>query len=146
SPARRLMYGALNLLSRCVVLRLLFPLTSAELDFFLPVVDLRRYGGLPLCVLAQPDARVPALLELEGLARLLGHAARHRGRHRLVARRPDGGNRGQGRAPVPTRVPPRDPLAADREARAGGARRVPRRRGAPRGWRARAARRHVPQA
>src|SRR5690606_38753695 len=55
SSARRLRRGGVNLLAGRAVVRRLFPLTAAELDFSVPVDDLMHYGGLPLSVLARSD-------------------------------------------------------------------------------------------
>lgn len=55
SSARKLKRGAANLLAGRAIVRNLFPLTSAELDFSVPVAQLVRYGAMPLSVNASND-------------------------------------------------------------------------------------------
>lgn len=56
SSARKLKRGAANLLAGRAVVRSLFPLTSAETGFTLPVEQMLRYGSMPLSVTAPNDA------------------------------------------------------------------------------------------
>jgi predicted AAA+ superfamily ATPase len=55
SSARKLKRGAANLLAGRAVVRNLFPLTSAEMGFSVPVPQLLRYGAMPLSVNADDD-------------------------------------------------------------------------------------------
>lgn len=55
SSARKLRRGAANLLAGRAVLRTLFPLTAAELDFSVPTAQRLRYGSMPLSVVAEDD-------------------------------------------------------------------------------------------
>jgi len=55
SSARKLKRGAANLLAGRAVVRNLFPLTSAEMGFSVPVPQLLRYGAMPLSVNAVDD-------------------------------------------------------------------------------------------
>ena len=55
SSARKLRKGAANLLAGRAVVRNLFPLTSAELGFSVPVAQLLRFGAMPLSVNALHD-------------------------------------------------------------------------------------------
>lgn len=55
SSARKLRRGAANLLAGRAILRQLFPLTSAELEFSLPLGQLLRFGSMPLAVNAEDD-------------------------------------------------------------------------------------------
>ncbi|MFN8179076.1 MAG: AAA family ATPase [bacterium] len=55
SSARKLKRGSANLLAGRAVLRRLFPLTVAEMDFSVPLEQLLRYGSMPLSVLAGED-------------------------------------------------------------------------------------------
>lgn len=55
SSARKLRRGAANLLAGRAVVRNLFPLTSAEMGFSVPVAQLLRFGAMPLSVNAQQD-------------------------------------------------------------------------------------------
>ena len=55
SSARKLKRGAANLLAGRAVVKHLFPLTSAEMEYSVPVTRLLRYGGLPLSVNAPDD-------------------------------------------------------------------------------------------
>jgi predicted AAA+ superfamily ATPase len=56
SSARKLKRGAANLLAGRAVMRSLFPLTSAETSFSVPVARLLRFGAMPLSVTAPDDA------------------------------------------------------------------------------------------
>ena len=56
SSARKLKRGAANLLAGRAVVKNLFPLTSAEMNFSVPATRLLRYGAMPLSVLAPNDA------------------------------------------------------------------------------------------
>lgn len=88
SSARKLKRGAANLLAGRAVVRNLFPLTTAEMGFALPVEQLVRFGALPLSVTAADDAmredflRAYVLTYLseeiraEGLVRNLGSFSR----------------------------------------------------------------------
>jgi predicted AAA+ superfamily ATPase len=55
SSARKLKRGAANLLAGRAILRKLFPLTSHETDFSIPVRQLLRYGSMPMSVTAAND-------------------------------------------------------------------------------------------
>jgi len=55
SSARKLKRGAANLLAGRAVMRKLFPLTAAEMDFAVPSAQLLRFGAMPLSVNA-PNA------------------------------------------------------------------------------------------
>ncbi len=55
SSSRKLKRGGANLLAGRAILRKLFPLTSAEMDFSLPAAQLLRYGSMPLSVTAADD-------------------------------------------------------------------------------------------
>lgn len=55
SSARKLRRGAANLLAGRAVLRTLFPLTAAELDFSVPTAQRLRYGSMPLSIVAEDD-------------------------------------------------------------------------------------------
>ena len=55
SSARKLRRGSANLLAGRAVLRKLFPLTAAEMEFSVPVAQLLQYGSMPLSVLAEDD-------------------------------------------------------------------------------------------
>lgn len=55
SSARKLKRGAANLLAGRAVLRTLFPLTAAELDFSVPTAQRLRYGSMPLSIVAADD-------------------------------------------------------------------------------------------
>ncbi len=88
SSARKLRRGAANLLAGRAVLRTLFPLTAAELDFSVPTAQRLRYGSMPLSIVAADDgAREDYLrafvttylaeeIRAEGLVRNLGSFAR----------------------------------------------------------------------
>jgi predicted AAA+ superfamily ATPase len=88
SSARKLKRGAANLLAGRAVVRKLFPLTSSETGFDIPVGQLVRYGSLPLSVTAPDDetredflrAYVTTYLaeeiKAEGLVRNLGGFSR----------------------------------------------------------------------
>ncbi len=54
SSARKLKRGSANLLAGRAALRKLFPLTTAEMGFSIPIPQLLRYGSMPLSVTA-PD-------------------------------------------------------------------------------------------
>jgi uncharacterized protein len=56
SSARKLKRGAANLLAGRAVLRKLFPLTMAEMEFTVPAARLLRYGSMPLSVTAERDS------------------------------------------------------------------------------------------
>lgn len=56
SSARKLKRGAANLLAGRAILKQLFPLTSKETEFEIPVQQLLDYGSLPMSVTAQDDA------------------------------------------------------------------------------------------
>jgi predicted AAA+ superfamily ATPase len=55
SSARKLKRGAANLLAGRAIVRNLFPLTAAEMDFAVPVSQLLHFGGMPLSVNAPND-------------------------------------------------------------------------------------------
>jgi predicted AAA+ superfamily ATPase len=55
SSARKLKRGAANLLAGRAVIRRLFPFTSQETGFSVPVRQLLRYGSMPLSVTAPND-------------------------------------------------------------------------------------------
>jgi uncharacterized protein len=55
SSARKLKRGGANLLAGRAVLRKLFPLTTEELGFSVPTIQLLRYGAMPLSVTAGDD-------------------------------------------------------------------------------------------
>lgn len=55
SSARKLKRGGANLLAGRAVLKRLFPLTTSETGFSLPVTQLLRFGALPLSVVAESD-------------------------------------------------------------------------------------------
>lgn len=55
SSARKLRRGAANLLAGRAILRTLFPLTAAELDFSVPTAQRLRYGSMPLSIVAADD-------------------------------------------------------------------------------------------
>lgn len=88
SSARKLRRGGANLLAGRAILRSLFPLTSAEMRFSVPVAQLLRYGSMPLSVTAANHAAreeflrayVTAYLseevKAEGLVRDLGGFSR----------------------------------------------------------------------
>ena len=88
SSARKLKRGGANLLAGRAVLRKLFPLTAAELDFSVPVDQVLRYGAMPLSITApDDDAREDFLrayvttylaeeVKAEGLVRDLGAFSR----------------------------------------------------------------------
>jgi len=88
SSARKLKRGGANLLAGRAVLRKLFPLTAAELDFSVPVDQVLRYGAMPLSITAPDDeAREDFLrayvttylaeeVKAEGLVRDLGAFSR----------------------------------------------------------------------
>jgi predicted AAA+ superfamily ATPase len=88
SSARKLKRGGVNLLAGRAILRRLFPLTSAEMDFSVPAERLLRYGSMPLSVTAEnDDAREEYLrafvttylaeeIRAEGLVRDLGGFSR----------------------------------------------------------------------
>ena len=88
SSARKLRRGSANLLAGRAVLRKLFPLSSAEMDFSVSGDQLLRYGSMPLSVVAADDtAREDYLrayvttylaeeIRAEGLARDLGAFSR----------------------------------------------------------------------
>ncbi|HQX79728.1 MAG TPA: AAA family ATPase [Steroidobacteraceae bacterium] len=88
SSARKLKRGSANLLAGRAVLRKLFPLSSAEMDFSVSGDQLLRYGSMPLSVVAADDtAREDYLrayvttylaeeIRAEGLARDLGAFSR----------------------------------------------------------------------
>jgi predicted AAA+ superfamily ATPase len=88
SSARKLKRGSSNLLAGRAVLRTLFPLTSAEMGFSVPMSRLLRYGSMPLSVTAPNDgAREDYLrafvttylseeIKAEGLVRDLGGFSR----------------------------------------------------------------------
>jgi len=56
SSARKLKRGAANLLAGRAVVRNLFPLTTAEMDFSVPMEQLLSYGAMPLSVNAADNA------------------------------------------------------------------------------------------
>ncbi len=56
SSARKLRRGSANLLAGRAVLRTLFPLTTAEMGYSVPMGRLLRYGSMPLSVRAGSDA------------------------------------------------------------------------------------------
>jgi predicted AAA+ superfamily ATPase len=56
SSARKLRRGAANLLAGRAVLRNLFPLTTVETGFSVPVDQVMRFGALPMSVNADDDA------------------------------------------------------------------------------------------
>lgn len=88
SSARKLRRGGTNLLAGRAVLRNLYPLTTAETRYSVPVDQLMRYGSLPLSVTASDDdAREDFLrsyattylaeeIKAEGLVRDLGSYSR----------------------------------------------------------------------
>jgi predicted AAA+ superfamily ATPase len=88
SSARKLRRGAANLLAGRAVLRTLFPLTAAELDFSVPAAQRLRFGSMPLSITAADDpAREDYLrtfvttylaeeIRAEGLVRNLGSFSR----------------------------------------------------------------------
>lgn len=88
SSARKLKRGGVNLLAGRAILRKLFPLTVAEMDFSVPTAQLLRYGSMPLSVTAEDDeAREEFLrayvttylseeIRAEGLVRDLGGFSR----------------------------------------------------------------------
>ncbi|HVS31583.1 MAG TPA: AAA family ATPase, partial [Thermoanaerobaculia bacterium] len=88
SSARKLKRGAANLLAGRAVVRKLFPLTTAEMAFSVPLAQLLRYGAMPLSVNAPDDhAREEYLrayvttylaeeIKAEGLVRNLGGFSR----------------------------------------------------------------------
>lgn len=88
SSARKLKRGTANLLAGRAIVKNLFPLTSVELDFSVPVGQLLRYGAMPLSVNApDDDAREEFLrayvttylseeIRAEGLVRDLGGFSR----------------------------------------------------------------------
>jgi predicted AAA+ superfamily ATPase len=88
SSARKLRGGAANLLAGRAVLRTLFPLTAAEVDFSVPAAQRLRFGSMPLSVTAADDsAREDYLrafvttylaeeIRAEGLVRNLGSFSR----------------------------------------------------------------------
>lgn len=88
SSARKLRRGAANLLAGRAVVRNLFPLTSAETSFAVPLEQLLRFGAMPLSVTApDDDAREDFLrayvstylteeIRAEGLVRDLGSFSR----------------------------------------------------------------------
>lgn len=88
SSARKLKRGAANLLAGRAIVKNLFPLTSAELNFSVPMAQLLRFGAMPLSVNApDDDAREEFLrayvttylaeeIKAEGLVRDLGTFSR----------------------------------------------------------------------
>lgn len=88
SSARKLRRGGVNLLAGRAILRKLFPLTVAEMNFSVPTGQLLRYGSMPLSVTAEDDeAREEFLrayvttylieeIRAEGLVRDLGPFSR----------------------------------------------------------------------
>ncbi len=88
SSARKLRRGAANLLAGRAVLRTLFPLTAAELDFSVPTAQRLRFGSMPLSIVAADErAREDYLrafvttylaeeIRAEGLVRNLGSFGR----------------------------------------------------------------------
>ncbi len=88
SSARKLRRGAANLLAGRAVLRTLFPLTAAELDFSLPTAQRLRYGSMPLSIVAEDDSSredylrafvttyLAEEIRAEGLVRNLGSFSR----------------------------------------------------------------------
>jgi predicted AAA+ superfamily ATPase len=88
SSARKLKRGAANLLAGRAIVRNLFPLTSAETDYSVPIAQLLRFGAMPLSVNApDDDAREEFLrayvttylaeeIKAEGLVRDLGSFGR----------------------------------------------------------------------
>lgn len=88
SSARKLKQGAANLLAGRAIVRNLFPLTTAEMDFSVPTGQLIRYGAMPLSINAEDDeAREDFLrayvttylaeeIRAEGLVRDLGGFSR----------------------------------------------------------------------
>ncbi len=88
SSARKLKRGAANLLAGRAIVKNLFPLTSAELNFSVPSAQLLRFGAMPLSVNAtDDDAREEFLrayvttylaeeIRAEGLVRDLGSFSR----------------------------------------------------------------------
>lgn len=88
SSARKLKRGAANLLAGRAVLRTLFPLTAAELNFAVPALQRLSFGSMPLSVTAADDrAREDYLrafvttylaeeIRAEGLVRNLGSFSR----------------------------------------------------------------------
>ncbi|HYI09083.1 MAG TPA: AAA family ATPase [Thermoanaerobaculia bacterium] len=55
SSARKLKRGAANLLAGRAIVKSLFPLTTAEMSFTVPTLQLLRYGAMPLSVNAPDD-------------------------------------------------------------------------------------------
>lgn len=55
SSARKLKRGAANLLAGRAIVKKLFPLTTAEMEFSVPIAQLLRYGAMPLSVNAPDD-------------------------------------------------------------------------------------------
>jgi uncharacterized protein len=88
SSARKLKRGAANLLAGRAIVRNLFPLTSSELNFSIPLAQTLRFGAMPLSVnAADDDAREEFLrayvttylaeeIKAEGLVRDLGSFSR----------------------------------------------------------------------
>lgn len=88
SSARKLRRGSANLLAGRAVLRNLYPLTTSEMGFSVPVAQLLRYGSMPASVTADDDeAREDFLrayvttylaeeIRAEGLVRHLGSFSR----------------------------------------------------------------------
>ncbi|HEV2719601.1 MAG TPA: ATP-binding protein, partial [Thermoanaerobaculia bacterium] len=88
SSARKLKRGSANLLAGRAVVKNLFPLTAAEMDFAVPAAQLLRFGAMPLSVNAPDDnAREEFLrayvttylaeeIKAEGLVRDLGRFSR----------------------------------------------------------------------
>jgi predicted AAA+ superfamily ATPase len=88
SSARKLKRGAANLLAGRAIVKNLFPLTSEEMSFSVPMAQLLRYGAMPLSVNApDDDAREEFLrayvttylaeeIKAEGLVRDLGAFSR----------------------------------------------------------------------
>jgi uncharacterized protein len=88
SSARKLRRGAANLLAGRAVLRTLFPLTAAELDFSVPTAQRLRYGSMPLSIVAEDDSGredylrafvttyLAEEIRAEGLVRSLGSFSR----------------------------------------------------------------------
>jgi predicted AAA+ superfamily ATPase len=56
SSARKLKRGAANLLAGRAIVKKLFPLTAAEMDFSVPSKQLLRFGAMPMSVNAPNDA------------------------------------------------------------------------------------------
>jgi predicted AAA+ superfamily ATPase len=88
SSARKLKRGAANLLAGRAVMRTLFPLTAAEMNFTVPAAQRLRFGSMPLAITAPDDrAREEYLrafvttylaeeIRAEGLVRDLGSFSR----------------------------------------------------------------------